>query len=106
MVSLTVILLGTKCYLFVYTYTDLLTLKVYKLFQNGDADLSWLLFSKKPTCNKLSLFFDVNISHFVQFLIVELQYRKQIFYLKWTSGQYALHNQTTNAASSESLSTV
>ena len=27
-------------------------LKAYKLFENSDADLSWLLFLKKPTCDK------------------------------------------------------
>ena len=31
-------------------YTDLLKLKAYKLFEISDADLSWLLFLKKPTC--------------------------------------------------------
>ena len=44
MVSLTVILFSTKCFLFVYMYIDLLKLKAYKLFENSDADLSWLLF--------------------------------------------------------------
>ena len=33
-----------KCFLFVYMYIDLLKLKAYKLFENSDADLSWLLF--------------------------------------------------------------
>ena len=32
-------------------YIDLLKLKAYKLFENSDADLSWLLFLKKPTCS-------------------------------------------------------
>ena len=36
--------------LFVYIYIDLLKLKAYKLFENSDADLSRLLFLKKPTC--------------------------------------------------------
>ena len=31
-------------FLFVYMYVDLLKLKAYKLFENIDADLSWLLF--------------------------------------------------------------
>ena len=44
MVSLTVILFSTKCFLFVYIYLDVLKLKAYKLFENSDADLSWLLF--------------------------------------------------------------
>ena len=42
--SLTVILLGTKCFLFVYMYIDVLKLKAYELFENSDADLSRLLF--------------------------------------------------------------
>ena len=50
--SLTVILFGTECFLFVYIYKDLLKIKTYKLFENSNADLSWLLFSKKPTCRK------------------------------------------------------
>ena len=44
MVSLMVILFNTKCFLFVYMYIDVLKLKAYKLFENSDADLSWLLF--------------------------------------------------------------
>ena len=51
MVSLAVILFSTKCFLFVYIYIDLLKLKAYKLFENSNADLSWLLFLKKPTCS-------------------------------------------------------
>ena len=39
-----VIIFGTKCFLFVHMYIDLLKLKAYKLFENSDADLSWLLF--------------------------------------------------------------
>ena len=35
---------------FVYMNIDLLKLKACKLLENGDADLSWLLFLKKPTC--------------------------------------------------------
>ena len=31
-------------FLFVFMYIDLLKLKAYKLFENSDADLSWLLF--------------------------------------------------------------
>ena len=59
-VLLAVILFSTKCFLFVYIYIDLLKLKAYKLFENSDADLSWLLllfffFFKKPTC--FTLFF-------------------------------------------------
>ena len=42
--SLTVILLGTKCFFFVYMYIDVLKLKAYELFENSDADLSRLLF--------------------------------------------------------------
>ena len=49
MVSLMVILFSTKCVLFVYMYIDLLKIKAYKLFENIDADLSWLLFLKNPT---------------------------------------------------------
>ena len=44
MVSRMVILFSTKCFLFVYMYIDLLKLKAYKVFENSDADLSWLLF--------------------------------------------------------------
>ena len=44
MVSLMVILYSTKCFLFVYMYIDLLKLKAYKLLEDSDADLSWLLF--------------------------------------------------------------
>ena len=44
MVSLMVILLNTKYFLFVYMYIDLLKLKAYKLFENSDANISWLLF--------------------------------------------------------------
>ena len=52
MVSLTVILFSTKCFMFVYihVYIDLFKLKANKLFENSDADLSWLLFLKKPIC--------------------------------------------------------
>ena len=48
MVSLVVVLFSTKCFLFVYMYIDLLhvKLKAYKLFENSDADLSWLLFQR------------------------------------------------------------
>ena len=35
MVSFTVILYSTKCFLFVYIYTDLSKLKAYKLFENS-----------------------------------------------------------------------
>ena len=45
-----VILFSAKCFLLVYIYIDLLKLKAYKLFENSDADLSWLLFLQKPTC--------------------------------------------------------
>ena len=41
-----VILFSTKCFLFVYMYIDLLKFKAYKLFENSDADLSWLLFQR------------------------------------------------------------
>ena len=47
MVSLTVILFSTKPFLFVYMYIDLSKLKASRLFENSDADLSFL---KKPTC--------------------------------------------------------
>ena len=40
-----VITSSTKCFLIVYMYIDLLKLKAYKVFENNDADLSWLLFS-------------------------------------------------------------
>ena len=33
-----------------YIYRDLLKLKAYKIFENSDADLSWLRFLKNPTC--------------------------------------------------------
>ena len=46
MVSLMVILFNTNCLFFVYMYIDLLRLKAYKLFENIDADLSWLLFQR------------------------------------------------------------
>ena len=46
MVLLLVILFSSKCFLFVYMYIDLLKLKAYKLFENSDADLSWLLFKR------------------------------------------------------------
>ena len=46
MVSLMVIMYSTKCFLFVYMYIDLLKLKAYKLFENSDADLCWLLFKE------------------------------------------------------------
>ena len=36
---------------FVYIYMGLLKLKAYNLFENSDADLSWLLVLKKPTCS-------------------------------------------------------
>ena len=46
-----VILFSTKCFLFVYMYIDLSKLKAYELFENSDADLSWLLFFlKKLSC--------------------------------------------------------
>ena len=41
-----VILFSTKCFLFVYMFIVLLKLKAYKLFENIDADLSWLLFQR------------------------------------------------------------
>ena len=41
-----VILFITKYFLFVYMYIDLLKLKAYKLFENSDADLSWLLLQR------------------------------------------------------------
>ena len=41
-----VILFSTKCFLFVDMYIDLFKLKAYKLFENSDADLSWLLFKE------------------------------------------------------------
>ena len=47
-----VILFKTKCVLFVYMYIDLSELLAYKLFENSDADLSWLLFLNKSTCLK------------------------------------------------------
>ena len=52
MVSPMVILFSTKCFLFVYMYIDLLKLQAYKLFEHSDADLSWLVFLKKPTCTR------------------------------------------------------
>ena len=47
------ILFSTKCFLFVYMYVDLFRLKAYKLFENSDADLSWLLVA--INCPKLAL---------------------------------------------------
>ena len=47
-----VFLFSTKCFLFVYMYIDLLKLKAYKLFENSDADLSWLLFFKEANMLK------------------------------------------------------
>ena len=46
-----VILFSTKFILLVclHVYIDLLKLKAYELFENSDADLSWLHFLKKPT---------------------------------------------------------
>ena len=44
MVSLMVIQYVIKCILFIYMYINVLKLKAYKLFENSDADLSWLLF--------------------------------------------------------------
>ena len=48
-----VILLSTKCFLFVYIYIDLLKLKAYKQFENN-VKWYWSLlasFLKKPTCD-------------------------------------------------------
>ena len=59
MASLMVILFIAKRVLFLYLYIGLLKLKVYKLFENNDADLSWLLFKEanlyglKPLLNEL-----------------------------------------------------
>ena len=39
-----IILFSTKCFFSVNMYIDLLKLKAYKLFENSDADLSWLRF--------------------------------------------------------------
>ena len=44
MISLIVILFSKKCFLFVYMYVELLKRKAYKLFENSDADFSWLHF--------------------------------------------------------------
>ena len=52
-------------------YIDLLKLKAYKLFENGDAGLSWLLFSKKPTCP--------TIVHFS----FEFQEVKRVYTITW-----------------------
>ena len=42
-----IILFSTKCFLFVYMYNiDLFKLKAYKVFENSDADLSWLFFKE------------------------------------------------------------
>ena len=57
MVSLMVILFSTKCLLFVYMYIDLLKPNAYKLFENSDADVCWLLFLKKPTCCHMFLLY-------------------------------------------------
>ena len=54
-----VILFSTKCFLFVYMYIDLLKLKAYKLFENSDADLSWLLFYRN---NLLLSMFDYGVN--------------------------------------------
>ena len=53
MVSLMVILFSTKCFLFAYMYIDLLKLKAYKLFENSDADLFWLLFQRSQLVFKV-----------------------------------------------------
>ena len=68
MVSLMVILFRTKCFLFVYMYIDLLKLKAYKLFENSDADLYWLLFLKRPTCSFYIKFKQPNKSSDSKFL--------------------------------------
>ena len=44
-----VILLSTKCFLFIYIYIDLLKLKAYKQFENN-VKWYWSL-KKKPTCD-------------------------------------------------------
>ena len=56
MVSLMVILFKAKCFMFVYIYVDLLKLKAYKLFENIDADLSWLLFKEANLFNNISIY--------------------------------------------------
>ena len=57
-----VILFSTKCFWFVYMYIDILKLKACKLFENSDADLSWLLFLKEPTCLKLEFILSSKLS--------------------------------------------
>ena len=57
MVSRMVILFGTKCFSFVYMYIDLFKLKAYKLFENSDADLSWLFFSRSQLVFRQKLTF-------------------------------------------------
>ena len=63
MISILIILFSTKCFLFVYMYyIDLLKLKAYNFFENSDADLSWLLFLKKPTCLDVRQSLDLSLS--------------------------------------------
>ena len=50
------------CFLFVYKY--ILKLKANKLFENSDADLSWLLFERSQLVCRIFLLYPVN-SNFV-----------------------------------------
>ena len=66
-----------KCFLFFYMYIDLLKLKAYKLFENSDADLSWLLFKET------NLFYSQRMAHTVGRitapLIIIKKYSEQYF---------------------------
>ena len=84
MVSRTVILFRTKCFLFVYTHTHthtyILKLKAYKLLENSDADLSWLLFFFKEA-NLFSIMLGLTFSLYKQSRPSES--RVISYFLKW-----------------------
>ena len=67
---LMVILLSTKYFLFVYMHIDLLKLKAYKLYENIDAALFWLLFQRSELVQELSRFItseSISIDNLVTF---------------------------------------
>ena len=82
MVSLTVILVSTKCFLFVYMYIDLLVLKLkaYKLFKNSEPDLSWLFFFFFKEANLFKLV--INLTHSLTTRISSRHLRKSF----WKTG--------------------
>ena len=67
-----------KMLLFVYIYIDLLKLKACKLFENSDADLSWLIFLKKPTCFYSLLRSAVGSGHIACLLVPGLLVQKPV----------------------------